>query len=655
MTLSNYPDDTGLCVTGLTLGPPVPTRRLTDTRADDHRPAARTVAALEPGASRQPWAWCVLQLAFRAWATYSSWFTYDDFLFISRMTNDGPAPHDVEPYAGHVMPAGCTSPGSPTGRAVRLPGHRRRCCCSCRCSRTSALVVLLVRLFGTRGRDPAPAGALPVLRHLGPGRRSGGRPGVNQLPLQVALFWGLACARVLPAARAGRGTLVAAVALAGWSGCSSTRRPSWSSARWASWRSRTSPRAGAGSGCGGVAALPVRRPWSTSPSGWPTWSPTSILALNFSPGKRQQRRARRGRRRTWCSRPYVPAVVGGPLRWTAIDQFSLAEPGQRVVSWPCLAVIGLLVSGDAPGPARDSLRAWWLPVFFLACDVLLVVGRPGILRRALIGLDYRYQGELAAVTALALALRHACPIIGAPWRPVEPRPASSALLDHPRRVAARDRGGAALALVSSTQYVWHWQTTCPAKPYFDHLLGDARSRRRSRSRSSTTPVPALHHVGRSATRRTCSATCCVDYADRTDFVDVATDHAEHGRRPTASVVPAAGHRGPTARSPGPRAGLRLRGRAATTVTIPLDGPVAFGGWWVRIGYLASAPAPSWSRPGDASYSHRDPSPACTRSTSTAAPSSTPSRSRAWRRVSPLCTDDVVGRRTRATPPRTETP
>ena len=31
----------------------------------------------------------VVQLAFRAWATLSSWYTFDDFLFISRMSNDG--------------------------------------------------------------------------------------------------------------------------------------------------------------------------------------------------------------------------------------------------------------------------------------------------------------------------------------------------------------------------------------------------------------------------------------------------------------------------------------------------------------------------------------------------------------------------------------
>src|SRR3954447_4486228 len=49
----------------------------------------------------------VVQLGYRAWATYTSWYTFDDFTFMSKLANEGTSP-DVagQAYAGHVMPAG---------------------------------------------------------------------------------------------------------------------------------------------------------------------------------------------------------------------------------------------------------------------------------------------------------------------------------------------------------------------------------------------------------------------------------------------------------------------------------------------------------------------------------------------------------------------
>ena len=70
--------------------------------------------------------------------------------------------------------------------------------------------------------------------------------------------------------------------------------------------------------------------------------------------------------------------------------------------------------------------------------------------------------------------------------------------------------------------------------------------------------------------------------------DVATDHLsvidDQGRIQPVAVTPVReGEDGPDG-----RCGWRVQ---QAPVTIPLDGPVAFDGWWVRIGYLSSGDSP----------------------------------------------------------------
>ena len=89
-----------------------------------------------------------------------------------------------------------------------------------------------------------------------------------------------------------------------------------------------------------------------------------------------------------------------------------------------------------------------------------------------------------------------------------------------------------------------------------------------------------------------------DYADRTDFVDVATDHldiVDHRGDVVPVVVPDT-RRG----RPGPKPGCGYRVQSSP-VTVRLDGPVVYGGWWVRIGYIASGGSPVTVTAGDASY------------------------------------------------------
>jgi hypothetical protein len=52
--------------------------------------------------------------------------------------------------------------------------------------------------------------------------------------------------------------------------------------------------------------------------------------------------------------------------------------------------------------------------------------------------------------------------------------------------------------------------------------------------------------------------------------------------------------------PGPRESCGYSVRR-TERSVPLDGPVAFGGWWVRIGYIATAASPVRVTTGDSTY------------------------------------------------------
>ena len=328
------------------------------------------------------------------------------------------------------------------------------------------------------------------------------------------------------------------------------------------------------------------------------------------PGAQLQPRKRRRRRiggviSNLVLQRYAPAVLGGPLRWTAIDQFSLANPG-NAGQLLCLALIGLLIREIARTRTR-SARAWWLPVFFLACDVLLVVAGRASFVGPLIALDFRYQGELPAVTALALACA-TMPIIGA-LEPVTPSGESSFLV-RPAAGCGGDRGrvGAGAGFVDAVRVA-----------LADHDAGQAVLLEPPRPlEASKEPIPwsirrrRTSSCCRSGTRRTCSAACWSTTRGRTSC----------GRPPTTSTSSTT-----TARSCRPRSARRPTGSARTTRglrlcrarrrEIPLDGPVGYGGWWVRVGYLASDTSPVVVTAGDAPSPPRS-DPACTRSTSTAA-------------------------------------
>ena len=132
-----------------------------------------------------------LQLGFRAWAVFGSWFQFDDFAFLSRAyNNDLGWGYLTEAYGGHLMPGGFLltwlfAGYDPLGywpyaatllflQAVASIGFLR----------------LLVHLFG-RTAAILPLLALYLFSVISMPAFIWWAAGINQLPMQIALFFGL--------------------------------------------------------------------------------------------------------------------------------------------------------------------------------------------------------------------------------------------------------------------------------------------------------------------------------------------------------------------------------------------------------------------------------------------------------------------------------
>jgi hypothetical protein len=243
-----------------------------------------------------------------------------------------------------------------------------------------------------------------------------------------------------------------------------------------------------------------------------------------------------------------------------------------------------------------TLRAWFLPGFFLVAAVLLVLAARVWIVGAQISLDPRYQGELPAVTAIALACA-SMRIIGATEGP-EPRPgAARTLLSRPRRVAALTAAVVVLGSWSSLQYSAHWNDDLQGKHYVDRLNHDLDE--------APGPTPLVDHAvpkylvwALSFPFNTISHVFA-SYADRMNYVQIATDDVNmvDSRGNVEPIVVTPTRTAP----PGPREGCGYVA-GSEPVSIPLDGPVSFNGLWVRIGYLSSGTSPVVIRAGGATYS-----------------------------------------------------
>jgi hypothetical protein len=290
-------------------------------------------------------------------------------------------------------------------------------------------------------------------------------------------------------------------------------------------------------------------------------------------------------------RGWLTGIFGGPLHW-----WFLGHPGASATPPDVLvAVCGLLLFlflRELRRTRSRSFRALWLPGFFLACNVVLVVAGRASYVGALIALDYRYQGELGAVTAVALGCA-TLPLLGA-LESAQPRRPSE-LLDVPARVVVAVSLICVLGLVSSTQYALHWQSGDVSKRYFAALLGDiSRLHARTEMIDGTVPGGIMWAAGYPMNTH---SHLLPQFASRLSFVTTSTDQLH--------MVDGRGHIRPVAIAP-TRTALPGRGACGyevrdDEVRIPLSGPLLYGGWWVRLGYVSTGDSPVTVRAGGKSH------------------------------------------------------
>jgi hypothetical protein len=516
-----------------------------------------------------------VQLVFRGWAVSGSWFQFDDFAFLSRAYNsDLTWGYLTESYAGHLMPGGFLltwlfAKVDPLGfwpyattllvlQAVASIGFLR----------------LLFHMFGRR-LAVLPLLAIYLFSVTSLPAFIWWAAGINQLPLQIALFFGLHSHVSYLRTRRSR-HLAATMA-------------------WTVFGLLFYEKTLLVFVAYGLVALAyfaqgtleerLRHLWTTYRRGLLLHGLLALgylalylsTSLTFAVDNANQTPVFPVAYR-YIFVAFSTGVIGGPWQWTDLSPVGrVANPSDLVIflSW---LVIGYLIY-LAYRTRLHSLRAWLLTALFLVANVFLLTAGRAFLVGAIIGLEYRYQTELSAVFALSVGLAF-LPLVGAveTVRPREEsgvpfRPESAALVFSVLFV-----GG---AMVSNFQYAARWQMQNPAPAYFDRVAASLADKDQPVPLADLA-VPQMIMWGFRHPENTYSRMFRL-HEEKTRYPSIVSDELYvfdgRGRLRPALITPM--------RQNVPHedsgCGYRLED---TSITIPLDDPVIGGGWWVRIGYFA---------------------------------------------------------------------
>jgi hypothetical protein len=277
----------------------------------------------------------------------------------------------------------------------------------------------------------------------------------------------------------------------------------------------------------------------------------------------------------------APALIGGPFRWQPLAVGSFADPSGIVMaaSWALVIGVGLY----AYRTRTRTKRAWSLLGFTLFCNVVLLASARANIVGPDIAREYRYQTESAAMFVLGLGLAF-LPLVGA-RESAQRREDVPLTYEAPRLVAAATVAIAVAAGYSTVRYVDLWQDRNPSRAYF----ASVRHELRATAAADGHPVPLVDvgipqtllwsyrhpenyysHVFRDLDRYTSYPQEAVDDLHMFD---------DSGRLAAVDVPPT--------RSSEPAAGCGYRLTDDTT-EVPLDGPVFGDGWWIRFDYDATA-------------------------------------------------------------------
>ncbi|KQV69781.1 hypothetical protein ASC64_08125 [Nocardioides sp. Root122] len=549
--------------------------------------------ASRPGSGFAIWGVCLLLVsahtAFRAWAALGAWFQEDDFEFL-RFSLEQPFSLDylMTPHSGHLMPLGrLLIDLSVAGGLFAWPA-------------TAAVTIVFQALVGLA--------AVWMLRTLF-GLRWGIVPpllvflsspitmpatvwwavAVNQLGQQLGLLAAITCWVLYE--RSGRRawsvlTLASvAVALAadirglaifpvlaaisyGWfatggpvSRLTTLVRRHWLAALVA-----------AGVGLGTILYYAAYVPLVTQERDWGLLGPLASSMLGTA---------------------YATGIIGGPFTWMSPQApAAFADPPVWFahLSWVVLAGIAT----HAFLTRRRTLRAWALLGGYLVILLLLLWSSRAPFVGPVAGAEYRYLTDAAAMTALALGLVY-LPLSGAAGSS-EPRPAP---MFTPRVPVA---AAVALAVVVSVSGVYSsigfariWHDFTPPRDYVRELQSELRETGPLALADTGLPADVVAPIIWSEDRL---PRLVGMLSPDSRFLEAAH---------TLAVVDDGGHltaadlRTVRTTMPGDVAGCGWQVDDGTQ-SIPLDGPVVDGTWWMRINYLAPSESPVRVVAGGASVS-----------------------------------------------------
>jgi hypothetical protein len=518
----------------------------------------------------------ILQLAFRAWALAGSWFYFDDIAFMSRAMNQPlDASYLLESYGGHLMPAGFLVIYGLTDVAAYSWLPWAAVLLALQAMAGLGMLRLLVSLFGRRAFVLALlAGYLALVFTLSAGIWFAA--GINQLPMQVALVFGLH-AHVEYLRHRRLRSLAAAVAwtlgglvfyektllllgiygLVGFAWFATGSTPDRLRQLWSRYRAGVLAYGAVGAG---YLALYVQYGLDFSPGNASTqpWSPIAYQLIGTT---------------------LLPGLVGGPLDWEPLSVGALGDPSQIVVLVSWAAFVALLV--HAQRTRTKSRRAWSLLAFPAACNVLLLASARANVIGPDIAREYRYQTESAALFVLALGLAY-LPLLGAPEvNAVRGAPGNEgANPENPRTVALITAFVVGAAALSSVRYVHLWQDRNPSERYF-------RNVDRTLAGADDKPVP-LVDTG-------IPQTLLWSYRfPENSYSHVFRNHDGYTAYPRSSVdrllmFDDQGRLSPVAI---PQTRVQLGGSGCgfpltgDSTSIPLSGPVIGGGWWLQVSYAS---------------------------------------------------------------------
>ncbi len=292
---------------------------------------------------------------------------------------------------------------------------------------------------------------------------------------------------------------------------------------------------------------------------------------------------------TMLATAFVSGIVGGPWDWLPLappNAFA-APPAWAVhVGW---VVVSLVVIAGYLTRTR-TLRAWLLLVIHLVgCFVLLVASR-GPVYGAVIGLEYRYLTDAAAVAALCVGLAFIRVPGAVECSEHRKRPKLS--LTHDGLLAAALIVVVAVSgVASSVRYVHIWHTQNASEGYMRTLQSELRARG-AVDLVDTAVSPAVIPQEFAPNNLLHLVTPLV--SDQVSYPDASNRMATvgaDGRLSSVLIVPG------VATEEGPLDGcgypVGQRGR-----TIDLTSRAFEWRWWLRIGYLASDDSPLTVRAGD---------------------------------------------------------